>query len=39
VEYKRRAFRMFGELNDNIRRMVVSNVFRYPPEPLKLGQD
>ena len=39
VEYKRRAFRMFGELNDNIRRMVVSNVFRYPPEPLKLGQE
>ena len=39
VEYKRRAFRMFGELNDNIRRMVVSNVLRYPPEPLKLGQD
>ncbi len=39
VEYKRRAFRMFGELNDNIRRMVVGNVFRYPPQPLKLGQD
>jgi preprotein translocase subunit SecA len=39
VEYKRRAFGMFGELNDNIRRMVVSNVFRYPPEPLKLGQE
>ncbi len=39
VEYKRRAFRMFGELNDNIRRMVVSNVFRYPPEPLRVGQE
>jgi preprotein translocase subunit SecA len=39
VEYKRRAFGMFGELNDNIRRMVVSNVFRYPPQPLKLEQE
>jgi preprotein translocase subunit SecA len=38
VEYKRRAFRMFGELNDNINRMVVGNVFRYPPQPLRLGQ-
>lgn len=38
VEYKRRAFRMFGELNDNIRRMVVNNIFRYPPEPLRLAQ-
>ena len=38
VEYKRRAFGMFGELNDNIRRMVVTNVFRYPPQPLKLAQ-
>jgi preprotein translocase subunit SecA len=38
VEYKRRAFGMYGELNDNINRMVVSNVFRYPPQPLRLGQ-
>ncbi len=38
VEYKRRAFRMFGELNDNINRMVVTNVFRYPPQPLRLAQ-
>jgi hypothetical protein len=38
VEYKRRAFRMYGELNDNINRMVVSNVFRYPPQPLRLAQ-
>ncbi len=38
VEYKRRAFRMFSELNDNINRMVVGNVFRYPPQPLRLAQ-
>jgi preprotein translocase subunit SecA len=38
VEYKRRAFGMFGELNDNINRMVASNVFRYPPQPLRLAQ-
>ncbi|HUV73191.1 MAG TPA: hypothetical protein VMW79_02670, partial [Anaerolineae bacterium] len=38
VEYKRRAFGMFGELNDNINRMVVGNVFRYPPQPLRLAQ-
>jgi hypothetical protein len=38
VEYKRRAFRMFGELNDNINRMVVGSVFRYPPQPLRLAQ-
>lgn len=38
VEYKRRAFGMFGELQENIRRMVVSNVFRYPPQPLRLIQ-
>jgi len=38
VEYKRRAFGMFGELNDNINRMVVSNIFRYPPQPLRLAQ-
>ena len=38
VEYKRRAFGMFGELTDNIRGMVVTNVFRYPPQPLELVQ-
>jgi preprotein translocase subunit SecA len=38
VEYKRRAFGMFGELNDNINRMVVGNVFRYPPQPMRLAQ-
>ncbi|HUS70278.1 MAG TPA: hypothetical protein VM075_05840 [Anaerolineae bacterium] len=38
VEYKRRAFGMFGELNDNINRMVVGNVFRYPPQPLRQAQ-
>jgi hypothetical protein len=38
VEYKRRAFRMFGELNDNINRMVTGNVFRYPPQPFQLMQ-
>jgi hypothetical protein len=27
---------MFGELTDNIRGMVVTNVFRYPPQPLEL---
>ena len=37
VEYKRRAFRMFGELNDNINRMVVGNIFRYPPQPLRVA--
>jgi preprotein translocase subunit SecA len=38
VEYKRQAFGMFGELNDNINRMVVGNVFRYPPQPLRVAQ-
>ena len=39
VEYKRRAFGMFGELNDNINRMVTGNVFQYPPQPLQLAQN
>jgi len=38
VEYKRRAFQMFGELKDHIRRSVVANIFRWPPQPLKLAK-
>ncbi|MGC9335142.1 MAG: hypothetical protein ACP5JJ_13400, partial [Anaerolineae bacterium] len=34
VEYKRRAFELFAELGDNIRRTVVRSLFRQPPEPL-----
>ena len=34
VEYKRRAFELFAELGDNIRRTVVRSTFRQPPEPL-----
>jgi preprotein translocase subunit SecA len=34
VEYKRRAFELFAELGDNIRRTVVRSMFRQPPEPL-----
>jgi preprotein translocase subunit SecA len=34
VEYKRRAFELFEELGDNIRRDVVRILFRQPPEPL-----
>jgi preprotein translocase subunit SecA len=34
VEYKRRAFELFAELGDNIRRTVVRSVFRQSPEPL-----
>jgi preprotein translocase subunit SecA len=34
VEYKRRAFELFEELGDNIRRTVVRSLFRQPPEPL-----
>jgi preprotein translocase subunit SecA len=34
VEYKRRAFELFAELGDNIRRTVVRSIFRQPPEPL-----
>jgi preprotein translocase subunit SecA len=36
VEYKRRAFELFEELGDNIRRTVVRSVFRQPPEPLAI---
>ena len=35
VEYKRRAFELFEELSDNIRRTVVRSIFRQPPEPLE----
>jgi hypothetical protein len=34
VEYKRRAFELFEELGDNIRRTAVRSLFRQPPEPL-----
>jgi len=34
VEYKRRAFELFEELGDNIRRTVVRLLFRQPPETL-----
>ena len=35
VEYKRKAFELFEELGDNIRRTVVRSVFRAPPEPVR----
>ncbi len=34
VEYKRRAFELFEELGDNIRRTTVRSLFRQLPEPL-----
>jgi hypothetical protein len=34
VEYKRRAYELFAELGDNIRRAVVRSMFRHLPEPL-----
>jgi hypothetical protein len=34
IEYKRRAFELFEELGENIRRTVVRSLFRQPPEPL-----
>jgi hypothetical protein len=34
VEYKRRAYELFEELGDNIRRTAVRSLFRQPPEPL-----
>ncbi|HFD39462.1 MAG TPA: hypothetical protein ENJ31_06395 [Anaerolineae bacterium] len=37
VEYKRRAFELFEELGQNIRRTVVRSLFRQPPEPLRSG--
>jgi preprotein translocase subunit SecA len=36
VEYKRRAFELFEELGDNIRRTAVRWLFRQLPEPLEL---
>jgi preprotein translocase subunit SecA len=38
VEYKRRAFELFEELRDNIRRTVVRSLFRQPPEALDATQ-
>jgi hypothetical protein len=38
VEYKRRAYELFEELGENIRRTVVRSVFRQPPEPLTTGR-
>lgn len=35
VEYKRRAFELFEELRQNIRRTSVRSLFRQPPEPLR----
>jgi preprotein translocase subunit SecA len=34
IEYKRRAFELFAELGDNIRRTVVRSLFQQVPEPL-----
>jgi len=36
VEYKRRAFELFEELGDNIRRTTVRSLFRQAPEPLDI---
>jgi preprotein translocase subunit SecA len=35
VEYKRRAFELFEELGDNIRKTAVRSLFRQVPEPLQ----
>jgi hypothetical protein len=35
VQYKIKAFEMFEELQANICRSVVANVFRWPPQPLR----
>jgi hypothetical protein len=35
VEYKRRAFELFEQLGDNIRRTTVRSLFRQSPEPLR----
>ncbi len=35
VEYKRRAFELFEELGDNIRRTAVRSLFQQPPQPLR----
>jgi preprotein translocase subunit SecA len=37
IEYKRRAFELFEELGDNIRRTVARYLFRQTPEPLGLS--
>jgi preprotein translocase subunit SecA len=34
VEYKRRAFELFEDLGNNIRRTVVRSLFRQGPEPI-----
>jgi len=36
IEYKRRAFELFEELGENIRRSVVRSLFRQSPEPLAI---
>ena len=36
VEYKRRAYEMYQELQANIRRMVVSRIFRHAPRRPRL---
>ena len=38
VEYKRRAFEMFGDLQDHIRRSIVASVFRSLPRPLRIAR-
>jgi preprotein translocase subunit SecA len=35
VEYKRRAFELFEELGDNIRRTAVRSLFQQPPQMLR----
>ena len=35
VEYKRRAFELFEELGDNIRRTAVRSLFQQLPQPLR----
>jgi len=35
VEYKRRAFELFEELGNNIRRTAIRSLFRQSPEPLR----
>ena len=34
IEYKRRAYELFEELGDNIRRTVIRSIFRQPPGSL-----
>ncbi len=38
VEYKRRAYELFGELSENIRRIVVRSLFAQQPETLQAQQ-